>query len=155
MFKEIKSIPNVEINEHAVVRNMKTKVPIKPYIGTDGYQHIMIGRNGRRYRKRVHRLMAEVFLGNCKYVDHIDGNRANNELSNLRPCTNSENVRWGVEEARKRFEDGKLNHPIIADGKEYKSIRAAGRALGIDHNRICLHLKGTKLIKNHTFEYKL
>jgi hypothetical protein len=49
---------------------------------------------------KVHRLVLEAFTGSCpigKQVDHIDGNRQNNVLPNLRYVTQSENRRAAVE----------------------------------------------------------
>lgn len=45
---------------------------------------------------RVHRLVAEIFLGEIAKgmeVDHIDGDRTNNSLTNLRIVTHAENIK--------------------------------------------------------------
>lgn len=55
-----------------------------------GYREICV--NGTRYQ--VHRLVAETFLENSEIkpqVDHIDHNRSNNSVENLRWVTSAEN----------------------------------------------------------------
>lgn len=47
--------------------------------------------NGGRKKITMHRLITDCPKG--MYVDHIDGNGLNNQRSNLRICTNAENVR--------------------------------------------------------------
>lgn len=60
-------------------------------IGKTGY--IFVNIKGKHYR--AHRLMWFLYYGQPAngLLDHIDGNRANNSILNLRVCNNKENVR--------------------------------------------------------------
>ncbi len=61
----------------------------------EGYFRCSVG--GTRGRDRIHRFVAEAFVKNDdpehkKYVDHIDGNKYNNNANNLRWVTSQENT---------------------------------------------------------------
>ena len=59
----------------------------------DGRGYYRIGYNSKTYS--VHRLVAETFLENPdmkKYIDHIDRDKTNNDVSNLRWVTSQENL---------------------------------------------------------------
>lgn len=60
-----------------------------------GYKLVCLTVNKVRKNKYIHRLMAEHFIDNPDnkpLVNHIDGNKSNNTISNLEWCTLSENM---------------------------------------------------------------
>lgn len=60
----------------------------------DGYIYVCLTLDGKEKNERVHRLVLECFLGGSDmHVDHIDGNKQNNKLSNLEYVTLKENTR--------------------------------------------------------------
>lgn len=64
---------------------------LRPHINNRGYMIITI----RKKCYRIHRLVAENFLPRVDgkpIVNHIDGNKLNNDVENLEWCTQSENV---------------------------------------------------------------
>jgi len=86
-FRPIKDLPGYSVSNKGRVR--------KDSIG----QIMVLSKNGGYCRitisKHVHRLVAEAFIEkpheSKAWVDHIDGNRSNNDVSNLRWVTPSEN----------------------------------------------------------------
>ena len=54
--------------------------------------YVMVGIGGEVHP--AHRIIFLMHYGYCpEYLDHIDGNRANNKIENLRPATLNENAR--------------------------------------------------------------
>lgn len=73
-----------------------------------GYKKIGLWKDGKMKNVSVHRIVALAFLGSCPdgyTVDHIDFNRANNNISNLRYLPANENDSRKSEEGRKRMSD--------------------------------------------------
>jgi hypothetical protein len=69
-------------------------ITLKPGRMPTGHLCVILSYPGQRWTARVHRLVAAAFLGPCpegKEVRHLDGNPANNDLSNLAYGTRSEN----------------------------------------------------------------
>ena len=74
------------------VRHKKLK-ECKQQIDHKGYIRVCLYKNGKTKNARVHRLVLEAFVGKSDLqVDHIDGNKKNNNLSNLEYVTPKENI---------------------------------------------------------------
>lgn len=149
------------ITKEGIVKNLITNRIIHSYVGTDCYEHIVLCYKGKKYRKRVHRLMAEAFFNNAKYIDHIDNDKSNNHISNLRPITNRENTEKGMEHAKSYH--GNVGWfkslKIVAIHKETKekyvfdSFRECEAFTGVDRHRIKTFLRNERPnYTNYNFE---
>lgn len=94
-WKKISRNTNYSINRAGEIRNDLTGAIRKPYINrANGYLTVDLYKDNKPIKVTVHRLIAEAFIpnpDNKPCVDHKDGNRQNNAVSNLRWATYSEN----------------------------------------------------------------
>ncbi len=99
-------------------------IDIKQKPDKNGYISVglMVAKNSRKW-KLVHRLVAEEFIPNPlgkPQVNHIDGNKSNNHVSNLEWCTSSENELHAHSTGLKNFKLTKRQNmtPIVQYTKD-------------------------------------
>ena len=123
MFKKIildGEVTRWSVNEEGQVRNDETGKFLKGTI-LHTYRYINFRWNHRQKNKSVHRLVAEAFLpnpDNLPYVHHIDGDRLNNRLENLRWVSEAENSQ---ESKTLRTQEKQSQEDI--DGEEWRYFR--------------------------------
>ena len=115
------------------------KYTIKKKQATNKYGYKVTKINGKQ--ERVHRIVMEAFHGESDLtVDHIDGNKENNNLNNLEYVTQAENV--------KRFHDKK----VLWNNREFRSFSDLAKYVGVAHQSVSENYsKGYKL-KGHIIE---
>lgn len=120
----------------------------------NGYESVMLRKNGRQRRFYVHRLVAEAFLPNeqsLREVNHRDENKSNNKLENLEWCSHSYNMKYAGGSIR-RIKNRRKPVVVIDRGRpvRFESIARAADWLGVEIttvSRCCHHVKGTEKVR--------
>lgn len=82
----IPCLPDFEISRSGIIRNKKNLKIKSQYVGSTGYYMVSVSKNNKTKPYRVHRLKAITFIpnpDNLPEVNHDDGNKLNNRISNL------------------------------------------------------------------------
>ena len=87
------------VSSNGLVLNRKTQRLLQGSPDKRGYVTVSIRSSSKMYTKLVHRLVAGAFIPNPENkptVNHIDGNKSNNDLSNLEWATHKENINHAI-----------------------------------------------------------
>jgi hypothetical protein len=112
---------------------------LKPNPARGGYLAIHFRKDGKAYRFLIHRVVLSAFIGTCPEgmeCCHDDGNRTNNQLSNLRwdtPKANcADRVRHGTAPCGPRNPNAKV---FEADAAELRRIKSEGGNVRVEAQR--------------------
>lgn len=160
VFEDGSVVSYLKRHDHSWIISNEPKKTLKPFVTRKGYLKVEL--KGRGYS--VHRLVALAFLHNPEskeQVNHIDGEKKNNRVSNLEWSTQSENQKHNVflgihngprgdSHYAKHYGDNEhhacknicqldLYGNLIA---EHPSVKSASLLLNIDRTSISKALKG-------------
>lgn len=137
-WKVIDFASNYEVSNTGFVRNKTTKYILKGRETVNGYLQVSlkIDNENKFMNKYIHRLVAQFWLDNIdnkKEVNHIDGNKKNNNMLNLEWVTAKENSDHRVNVLNKKITDNKKvgmfnkqNYLI----QIFNSVKQAGQYFG-------------------------
>lgn len=121
---QVSNYGNVKSLKRVIMRsdNRPRTIPEKIKVATEDHGYKKVGlhdKDGNSRTYTIHRLVMKMFVGDSPlYVDHIDGNKANNRLDNLRYVTNSENLTF-----RNTDKEYKSGHPYVYHDKDRNQYR--------------------------------
>lgn len=100
---------------------------LTPAISTDGYLKTMLLNDNGIYKSwTVHKFVALAFYGeSSKEINHIDGNKTNNNIDNLEYCTRSENMVHAIKLGLQLPKIGELNGMSKLTNEQVLKIREA------------------------------
>lgn len=157
-------------NRFSALSNINVKEKIKKLTkDKNGYLIVSISKNGYEKKCKVHRLVAQTFVPNpnrYNEINHIDGNKRNNNVSNLEWCTRNKNMKHASETNLMKpilGQKNPLSKAVIQYDKnmnkiaEYGSINEAGRKTGYGSQNIgncCRGAKHCKTAYGYIWKYK-
>ena len=119
-----------KVSEYGEVLSVRTGKLLKGSLDSYGYPIVLLCNKGFKRSRLVHRLVAKTYIPNPEnkpQVNHIDGNKRNNHVSNLEWCTNSENQKHAHAIGLARSQKGtnnnanKLSKTEVLTIKDYKT----------------------------------
>lgn len=137
---------------------------LRPGVRSDGYEIVILYRDGMQSNGVVHRLVAEAWVGRPSgeklEVNHIDGNKLHNSSSNLEWVTRKQNVAHAIAnglmtpspEAAKRLgiaarkitvEDARIIRAEYARGTRQNAL---ARRFGISASTVQNIIKGRRYV---------
>jgi len=96
-YYQVSNIGNVRSLDRTVphpVMGFKKGKPCKQHPNHNGYMRVGLHKLGNREQEFVHKLVGQAFVSNPNskpQINHIDGDKLNNNVENIEWCTNKEN----------------------------------------------------------------
>ncbi len=113
-----------EVSSYGRIRNIKRLNPIKLKDNGHGYIYWQRKQNGKMKNEYVHRSVYRAFVGNIPEgyeINHINFDRAYNDLSNLELITREKNMKYSRDNGRFIEADKKHSEFMKLENKRRKS----------------------------------
>lgn len=126
-----------QASEHGNIKSTRDGHILPQKKNNAGYMTVSISIDGKHYTKTVHRLVAETFLENThelRDVNHKDGVKTNNHISNLEWVSHSDNIKHSHNVIGRK--STKRSILCIDTGKIYESCKDASLITGINVSSI-------------------
>lgn len=164
IWKDINGFPGYQISDRGKVRcfkdfkgNITDKFRIlTPLLNKDNYYYVdLYTAQHKQVHKRIHRLVADAFLGKNDdlVVNHIDGNKHNNILSNIEFVTAKQNSTLAAEAGLYKTKPVR----IVETGEIFNSMKECANAINVHPSCIsgCLSVNAKKQDSSggYHFEY--
>lgn len=130
--------------------------PVKAVVDSTGYLVVNLTDGTRKVNRSIHRLLALAYIPNpnaLPHVNHIDGDKQRNSLSNLEWTSVKKNTQHAIEIG---LTDPKVRHPAMAEVTQldlvgqpirtFSSLHEAERETGIawqNISKVCRGLRKT------------
>ena len=147
----VKALSRVVKSRWGTPKPLKEK-EIREIVDSLGYSRLSLSKDGNVKTHKIHRLVAEAFLVGEGQINHIDGNKQNNHVSNLEFCTQREN---NIHAQETGLKPSKYYIPIVCNetGELFESQADLARSLGISGIMVSSYIRGNmKHLKGKTYK---
>ena len=117
----------------------KQGMVLSPISRPTGYQYVNLSKMGDRRANSIHRVVASAFIPNPEgkpHVNHINGIKSDNSLSNLEWCTPKENTRHAYDNGLMSGRKGGSHHGAKLNANQVAEIRRIYKGGGFTQKEI-------------------
>lgn len=148
---------NYLVSKQGEVYNTKTNILLKQSVAETGYIRYSLRIDGKTKSKLAHKLVVQTWIDNnydekTKVINHIDGNKSNNDINNLEIISKAENMNHACYTLKKVVKPVKSidQNGIIT---EYPSVVEAARQNNVTDGAIRFALKNNSKSCGCYWEY--
>lgn len=152
------------VSSDGKIYSKRTSKILKTQVLKSGYEVFTTkigGRAGKSIGFFVHKMVAETWIKNQENkpeVNHIDGNKLNNHVSNLEWVTDSENMThayktglkiplYGEDHQNSKFTNEQIQE--IKENKNSMSCRSLAKVYGVSHSTISRILNNKRYVNDN------
>lgn len=144
IWTEVPGFPHYQVSSYGNIYNSRAKRMLEPHLHRpSGSSRVALSSYRGRRDVYIHQLVAECFMGDYSpglIIEHVDGNKQNNHISNLRP-------KGGNTLAVARYEanhirGGKIR--VVETGQVFLNAYSAARHFNTDASTIYKVLRGER-----------
>lgn len=113
--------------------------PLKQYKTEKGYAVVYLCIRGKTVARKVHRLVAELFVPNPEgkpEINHIDGDKMNNRASNLEWSTRSENIKHAYQMGLRQPNNTRRGRFYYTDGVRRCTTKELAGLYGVNYGTL-------------------
>ena len=162
MTKLIDNFPNYSLSNDGVITNLTTGHIKSAWLCKNGYYYVDLQNKGYKRKFPLHRLVAQHFIpnpDNKPTVNHIDGDKSNNSVSNLEWLTYSENTKHaydtGLNSQRHKLKIDEATADNLFETRIMTgtSLTALAKELGIGLTQLSYRIKEAAIRLGKELEY--
>lgn len=144
-WKTVKSFPEYSVSRCGMVSKKNKFEELKCY-DNHGYYIALLFKDGKIHRRRVHRLIAEAFLGPCPekgyQVNHKNFNTLDNRVENLEWVSGKDNMRHYYATLHAKGESVKaqkvgIYNPVTETWNTFPSLYQCAKFFGVKPSTMC------------------
>ena len=148
MLKVLECCNRYRVDPSGKIINRDTYGHVMPF-DQDGYLYVVLtDYEGQNKKYRLHRLIAQTYIpnpNNLPQVNHIDGNKYNNDVSNLEWCSAKENTAHALQTGlRSGYMPVDQKVSLLKRKESGETIRSLAKELNMDEKQLASILRRFK-----------
>ena len=155
-WREISKFPNYLVSNYGRVKNYTSGKILKASFTGAGYSSVGLYDDFGCHTTYIHHLVADAFINKSRFgleINHIDGDKTNNDVDNLEIVTGSENKRHAYKNQLRTPPIAAQRVRLIETGEEFDSMTLAGMRVNANRGSISNVVNGkSKTAKGFRFE---